>query len=345
MKAYRFFIFLSSFVCCNFFTYNLQAQTGLPVDDKKFFADDEVIETTLRTEFRKLLKNKFKDNYQPATIKMRFADSTTAEEAIEIKPRGALRREICRMPPLSLNFSGAVILKKLGRLKLVEGCTPDKYGEQLLLKEYLVYKIYNLLTPKSFRVRLMKVSYEDQDGKRKSFSQYAFLIEDVDEMAKRNKCREWEKQVATEKTNREQMTLVALFQYMIGNTDYVVSENKNIKLIISRNDSLTEPYAVPYDFDYAGLVNAKYAIPHPEFGLSSVRDRLYRGYSRTEEELDAAITVFMANKKNIESEISNCRFLSDADRKEMLEYIDSFYSVIADKKRVRDLFITNARRD
>ena len=67
--------------------------------------------------------------------------------------------------------------------------------EKLILREFLVYKIYNLFTPMSFRVRLLRINYNDTRGKIKRYTQYGFLIEDVDDVTKRNNCREVEKQV------------------------------------------------------------------------------------------------------------------------------------------------------
>ena len=132
--------------------------------------------------------------------------------------------------------------------------------EQFLLKEYIIYKIYNLLTPMSYRVRLIKMNYEDVNGKKKAMSQYAFFIEDIKAMAKRNKCKEYTKgKVTTEGTNRAQMTLVSVFEYMIGNTDWAVPVNHNIRLIYPKADSTAAPYAIAYDFDFSGLVNADYA--------------------------------------------------------------------------------------
>ena len=118
------------------------------------------------------------------------------------------------MPPILLDFKtpSSPKLRPLGRLKLVTGCAAGNEDEQLIIKEFLAYKIFNMLTDKSFRVRLVNIKYEDTRGKVKSYSQYGFLLEDVDDMAKRNKCLEVEGKVYnTESTLREQMTLVALF--------------------------------------------------------------------------------------------------------------------------------------
>jgi hypothetical protein len=153
------------------------------IDKKKFFTDDQLIEMTLTCDFKKLISDKlkkdYKQNFIPATITLLFPDSTKVTETIEIRPRGKFRREECDLPPVMVNFKtpGAVTLKKLGRLKLVWPCGYKDYDEQLVLKEYLAYKIYNLLTEKSFRVRLVKIAYHDIKEKIKPYSSYAFFIE------------------------------------------------------------------------------------------------------------------------------------------------------------------------
>ena len=43
---------------------------------------------------------------------------------------------------------------------------------------------------------------------------------------------------------------------------------------------------MPFDFDYAGLVDAHYAVTAKALNLPSVRERLYRGPCQSEAELD-----------------------------------------------------------
>lgn len=317
------------------------------IDSIKFFTDGKPIEMTLSTDFKKLIANKLKMTVQPATITLRFPDSSTFTGDININARGITRKETCTMPPLMLNFKNSSPgLKPLHKLKLVCGCGNSSGDERLALKEYLIYKIYNQLTDMSFRVRLVHITYNDTRGKMKSYTQYGFLIEDVDAMAKRNKCREIEKVVFnTEGTQRQQMTLVALFQYMVGNTDWSVPNYHNIKLIGLKADPNALPYVIPYDFDYAGLVDAYYAVPAEQIGIQSVTERAYRGYPRSMEELDEIIKIFNDKKESITNLVMNLEPLGERYKKEVMDYINDFYKIINNKKDVENEFITNARRD
>lgn len=315
------------------------------IDDKKFFMDEQPVQMKLSTDIKSLLLEKTTLNYVNASIHCVFPDSSVAEGKVQIKPRGHFRKENCRLTPLTINFKNeeAPAFSKLGALKLVVGCGVKSADDQTLLKEYLVYKIYNLLTDKSFRVRLLNVNYHDTRGKVKPYEQYAFLIEDMDDLAKRHQCKKKEQgKFFPDFINREQATLVYMFQYMIGNTDWSVPFYHNIKLMIEKNDSLAKPYPVAYDFDMTGLVNPSYGEPHPELGLKSLTQRLYRGYKRSVEEIEAAANIFLEKKEAIYALINNCEFLNSGSKKEMISFLKEFYIEISDKKDMKKIFVDNA---
>jgi hypothetical protein len=214
-----------------------------------------------------------------------------------------------------------------------------------VLKEYLIYKMFNLLTEMSFRVRLININFVDSKGKKKPFESYGFLVEDVDDMAKRNGCREADiVNLHTEATDRDYMTLTAVFQYMIGNTDWAVPVPHNIKLMTPKKADNSKPFAVPYDFDYSGIVNAGYAVPSPELGILSVRDRLYRGFPRTITELKKALGIFIENKEKIYALVNDCKPLTPRNKKDMTEYLDEFYRTLSRDADIKTVFIDGARR-
>jgi hypothetical protein len=195
----------------------------------------------------------------------------------------------------------------------------------------------------SLRVRLLRVKYEDVKKKVKSYYQYGFFIEDSKDMAERNNCIDLKADYFTsETTNRNHMTVVNLFQYMIGNCDWSVTKQHNIKLIAPRNDTLAMPYAVPYDFDYCGLVDAPYAEPQAILGIKSVTERVYRGYSRTAEELKVAIDLFQEKKSMIMYMVKNFNLLDIEVRNKISAYLEDFYKIIENKKKVNLIFIKKA---
>ena len=315
---------------------------------QQFFLDDNIIEVVFTTDIRRLRNDKINTVWMPATIEMHFSDTTTIFETVLVEPRGIDRKAHCDLASLMLNFKNETspLLSPLKKLKLVGGCGMGSFHEELLLKEYLVYKLYNFLTPMSFRVRLMHLTYKDSKKKAKTYSQYAFLLEDVKDMANRNNCTDIKTgEYATENTNRQQMTMVCLFQYMIGNTDWAVQKYHNMKLVRPKNDTTARPYPVAYDFDYSGLVDAPYAVPNEQLGISSVRERLYRGFYRNMDELQKALDVFREKKDAMMFYIKNFPLISEKSKKDIINYLGEFYATANDKRMVKQVFMTNAREN
>jgi hypothetical protein len=132
---------------------------------------------------------------------------------------------------------------------------------------------------------------------------------------------------------------------MIGNTDFSVPANHNIKLILPKADTMQAPYIVPYDFDYAGFVNAPYAIPDPMLGIEQVTERLYRGFARTLEELEEVLVLFRAKKPEIYALIDNFPPFEVYTKKDAKQFLNDFFEVIDSEKSIKAVFINSARRD
>jgi hypothetical protein len=319
---------------------------GQTVDSIRFFKEEGMIEMSLTTDIKGLQNQKGDDVFQEGIVSMKFPDSTLIAEPVNIGARGNFRRGYCRIPPMMINFRHpqAIRFSSLGKLKLVIGCGVKAEDEQLLLKEFLVYKIYNILEEKSFRVRLVKTNFSDSKNKIKPFTQYSFFIEDDADMARRNGCKKKEHaQFLSESTNREMMTMVSIFEFMVGNTDWSVPNNHNVKLIFEKKSENNLPFVVPYDFDYSGLVDASYAVPNEIMGTEKVTERVYRGFPRTMEEIQATLDKFRSKKEAILSLVKNYTLISDRNRDIMKDYLEGFFKLIENKGQVRSIFIDNAR--
>ena len=153
------------------------------VNSQLFFLDDRLIDATLTTDIKQLRNDKKKPAYVPANIVMKFSDTSIISEDIRVKPRGMYRKANCDLASLILNFENSTSpeLSSLKKLKLVSNCQKGLNFDELLLKEYLVYKIQNFLSNKSFRVRLLHLTFKDSRQRVKPFTQYAFLMEDMSE--------------------------------------------------------------------------------------------------------------------------------------------------------------------
>jgi len=318
------------------------------VDKVKFFDEESIVNASLEMDLKDLLAKKAKERFLPGTLTMTFKDGSIAKEKITASARGNFRRETCYMPGLKVNFraDSNSTLYKFKELKLSNGCSPGEDPGQLVIKEYLVYKIYNLLTDMSLRVRLMNLSFKDVSGKRKPYTQFAFLIEDVDDMAKRNKMVEVEgTPYNTEQTNRDQMTLVTLFEYLIGNTDWSVPAYHNIKLIGPKDDKSVRPYAIAYDFDICGFVDPPYATIDEQLQdkITNVRERLNRGFPRTMDELKIAVKLFNEKKEKIIGLIKNNEYLNSKEKSRAVSYVEDFYKTINNDKELNRIFVEGGR--
>ncbi len=335
------------FFCFLFLTLQVSAQDKL-ISRKQFFSDTAIIVATLKTDLKKLSAKRKNPSYQAGTLTWHNADSSgDVTGNIKVRLRGNFRRENCGLASLMVEFRDSTNqsrLSNLKNLKLVAPCYRGFENEQLIIKEFLVYKIYNEITDRSFKVRMMKLTFEDENDKQKPYTQYAFVIEPIDDLAKRHNCIEKEDgQVLTEQTNRAHTTLVMMFQYMIGNTDFGIPVYHNIKLMIPKDTPTAAPYVIPYDFDYCGLVNAPYAIPHESTGLTEVTERKNMGFARTMNEVQATADWFISRWPHITGIVENNDLLNNNSRNQMMNYLGEFLSIIKNESRLKAVFVTGVR--
>jgi len=318
------------------------------VSRKQFFEDTAILQATLTTSYKQLMENKKEPVYQPASITMQNLEATgPVTEPIRVKLRGNFRRLNCSFASMTFDFKDDAKKSKLKNLKELKVVVPCEWGsedEQWVIKEFLVYKIHQLFTDLSFRARLVRFTFDDISDSIKPYKQYGFILEDVDDLAKREGCKEsGNEKIMTEETNRLQTTLINIFQYMISNSDWNVPARHNIKLIFPKDSPTAKPYLVPYDFDYCGAVNALYAEPAPSLGIEKVTDRLYMGFPRTKEELKAVISIFLEKENDVYKIIKDYPLLRKKPKEEMLTFIEGFFTIIKDEANIQRIFIDKAR--
>lgn len=317
------------------------------IDRGAFFKDTSLLNATLVVNMTKIFNHNNKKGFDiTGNFITTLPDGRKVNDQILVEKRGHFRSDFCYVPPVKLifNYKDSAVLYSLKSMKLVSECKVSQDHEQFLFKEYLAYKIYNLLCNKSFQVRLLNVKWEDTVGKKKTINEYGFLLEDLKDVATRNNCTEWKRnKLNTEQTDRRQMTMVAVFEYMIGNTDWAVTVEHNTRLILSKDDTLSKPYVVPYDFDYSGLVNTYYSIPDEKLEIESVTQRIYRGFPRTMSELQTVLDTFRMQKNNIYALINNFNYLTQRSKKEMIGFLGEFFAMIENPKLVKVNFIDKAR--
>jgi len=246
------------------------------------FSSDAPIHIVLKGPFASLVSNR-DETPRPASMTV---DGVTYP--ISLSPRGITRRtsDICDFPPLRVQLTQAApagsLFEHQRRLKLVTHCKRDAGFQQKVLLEYSAYRLYNLMTPLSFRARLANIDYVDDSG-RPYISRVGFFIEDFDDVAKRNGLRDAHAPslIPLSQIDAAAGARFGVFEYMISNYDWSMrAAPKNEECChngrLLAGAGLYQP--VPYDFDYSGLVDASYAIPPESVPISNVRQRNYRGY-------------------------------------------------------------------
>ncbi|HMG93961.1 MAG TPA: hypothetical protein VK589_28070 [Chryseolinea sp.] len=315
------------------------SQSGIP--QSPLFATDDILEIRLSGDIKSLMDERTADSkYYPITLS--YKDNGNSRQVpVKVKTRGHFRldRANCFYPPLMLNFSKKKELPApftdQDKIKLVTPCKAERY----VVQEYLVYKLYNLVTPKSLKARLAKVIYEDSVRGKTTEPLYGILLEDDDQMASRNEAFVTEKKIfRPEATHRDDFLKMAVFEYLIGNTDWSVQYRQNIKLIAK--DSMSVPSTVAYDFDHAGIVHAPYAKPAPELMLTSTTTRRYRGFCIDDmTAYKEVFALFNDLKGSIYEVYSGNALLDEKYIKTTLKFLDDFYDTINDPKKAQKEFL------
>jgi len=294
-------------------------------------------EVPLRIEiefnYRDFLKMKYQDTSLQANLSVFDHDSLLFSQPVKINARGESRKKICLFPPFALDFKksdpGSSYTQEMGKLKFVTQCKNNKISEQYIIKEYLCYKLYNLLTDYSYKVRIVEIKFTDSAGKIKPYTNYGFIIETNGHICDRIGAFPVElKGIKMSQTDFDPVNLMSVYQFMIGNTDWDVPSLHNIRLFKLQDYTKVNPVPITYDFDYAGLVNADYAVPHQRFGTTTVRERVYMGYCISANEFKTIFEHFLEKEDQFYSIIENCSYLDKFNKGDMHNYLEEFFSII-----------------
>jgi hypothetical protein len=310
------------------------------------FDDQEVVEARISGPLAALHTDLEVLDYRPFTIS---ADGI--EVPVRIRLRGHSRRRVCEFPPLMLNFARDIDSRSVfagqDKIKLVSHCRNSARGEQDLLEEYLAYRVLNRLTDFSYRVRLLRVDYVDVEDELPDGAspRYAFLIESREEFAERTGAERaplpafprWDH-------DRKHAALMYVFQYVIGNTDWQLLRSDHDDHCCHNAELFTlgtELRFVPYDFDLAGLVNARYAFPDRQLRIKRVRQRLYRGLCTERAVLAGALDRVLAAREAVVTSAVSVPGLSPGNSRSAADYLDGFFEKAEKTERLLDEFERN----
>jgi hypothetical protein len=332
------------------------AEAAERAENAPLFASHEPIPMTLRTDIDWLRDERNDSVEVEGTLTFIDLNGSEAVKPVDTRTRGNWRRskKNCNFPPLRLDFPTrqmeGTVFEGQDKLKLVTPCNDgrDDY-QRYIFNEYLAYRVLNLLTPTSFRVRLVEITYEDINGEYDTRTKIGFLIEDEDEMAARSRGTiEEVSQFHPARTHGEFSVLAAMFNYLISNTDWDPAYFHNVKLVRTEDGRYL---TVPYDFDFSGTVNARYATVDPSLHdkTRTVTRRLYRGFCRDELVYEQAVAPFRENRDAIHQlyyDFAARGFEQfDQDRAEdSVKFFENFWKVVDDPDEFEDEILDDCRQ-
>jgi|GEM_PF-233754 len=299
----------------------------------ELFAADEPLAFELSLDRRALCRPRPRRTCTatPALLTYRTVAGQTQRLDVRVRARGGWRDRHCDVPPLFIKLpappvSGPFAAQRL--LPLTTHCrTSSARYEQYVLKEYLAYRLYDLFTNKSLRTRLARVTYRDPGRRGRDAVRYGFIVEHFDHLVARHRSTLTDPgALPLADADGAELATVELFQYLVGNTDWSIVAGHNVVRLRNARGALS---AVPYDFDFAGLVGAPYASPPPQLRLRSVRERLFRGFCHPQLDWDRLFERFTARRGAALELIETLPGLEPAHRNDVREYVLDFFDVIA----------------
>lgn len=305
---------------------------------------DSAISLYLTQDWKQIEKHKKDKVYQSASVRMITTAMDTITIPAKVRTRGNMRLQICSLPPLKVKFEKSDLaahqLSPLNELDLVQPCHATEQYYQYILKEYLAYKLWELVSPAYFRTQLVQLHYTNPDGTEAHDPSYGFFVENAEELVvrlggRRNKTPV----ISNNAVDKQPMLRVALFEFMIGNTDWFIQNRHNLEFVVIPGHPLLVP--IPYDFDYSGLVGATYAAHHESLGLTSINSRYYQGWCYKEAEVEKELSAFRAQKENILAMPYRIQGLSEKSADQSREFLAAFFEIIENPRKLNNQIIVH----
>lgn len=317
--------------------------------DARLFDSHQLLAVTLAADFTALRGDRSDSPDRPGTLTVADHGGRAREIPVEVRTRGAFRLDPsnCAFPPLRVEIDGdaasGTVFEGQDDLKLVSSCQPERPSyEELVVKEYLAYRSLNLVTDASFRVRLLEATFEDTGGSGRA-TRVAFFIEEDEALARRLGATVFELEEGRNLPARafepvSRMTN-AVAQYMLANPDWSDEAGHNVEILDRDGVAL----AIPYDFDFSGVVDAPYAIAPPEYQLESVRERYYRGWCENPLTTSQVLNRFREARDPVLDLWQREERLSPDARRRSVAFMEEFFDAIITGERAQRRFLRDCR--
>ena len=300
---------------------------------------NEIPTIKIDTDFKNLIKQKQKEEYQEASIEFTL-NNELVSLPIKVRARGNMRKKVCQLPPLKIDLSKGQLdslgfKKSQDNLKLVLPCKDNGGFHERLKMEHFIYELYSVVEPYHMKTKLVKFEFW-WEGKLKE-ELVGFLVEDEDHYAKRlNAKMVTTGNIRSAGFNRSCFVKLCFFQYMIANTDWSVNNRHNLE--IAKVPEYKRVIPIAYDFDYAGLINQPYAVPHESLPIENVTERHFYKTEVKENEAIAVANFYKDNKDALLAKCDNALYLKEKTRKQMKKFIEGFYKKLNSEKSIKRTF-------
>lgn len=336
---------------------SLAAAQGGDERPARLFDLENTLAVTMRAPWVDIERNETHQGAYPATLEYRDENGQVVQLEMTVERRGKKRQEACQFPPIRLRFDKEAVKGSAFRgqksLKMVTHCDKSSRFDQYYVLEMLIYRMYNLLTDYSFRVRPLQVDYVDSKNGKSVDNRFAFLIEDDSDVAKRNGLQKVDvAKLHVGQLEPQTSGLFALFQYMVGNVDWAALQGPdpaecchNVKLIGPKPfEAGDHAVPLPYDFDSAGLVDAEYAAPPAGLPINSITQRQYRGYCVHNATLEEARRLLFEREADFLALLGNEERLTPKSGKKATRYLQKYFDIARNPKKFQSYVIERCRK-
>jgi len=325
-------------------------QTAEAHDISPLFMDEKDLKVTLNYSKKDILTFSNDSTYLGSSLSYTASDNKQKTLKVGLRARGNYRRLNCYYLPLWFKIdkdeSKGSIFEEDKKLKVVLPCLKSSQANDHVVKEFLAYKIYEVMSPYHFDTKLIYITLEEErDGKSKDHDLLAILIQDTKNLAAAYDGKIIKRHMDPKGQDPASAVRNALFQYMIGNTDYSITYRHNEKLFYI--DDKIVP--IPYDFDMSGLVNASYAvvsaIQNKTLPISNVTTRLYRGFDREETIIQEIRKEYIEKENEVYRMVDSYQtyFKDPKEFKELRNYLEGFYKIMKDDKKFQNSVLKKTR--
>ena len=316
-------------------------------EGRMLFTENTQLELKLVGNYKVISKDRDTLSQKEYWGEVQVADGKGGELKIpvQLRTRGHYRlaNRNCSFVPLRLDFKkGEVkgtVFDGQDKLKLVTHCNSNATYDEYMVREHLAYRVQNLITPRSYRSRLVKVTYVDSATGNTIEVRNGIFVEHEDDVARRMEGEIAEiRRALFDDVNPEQIMELATFAAFVGHVDWSLAALHNVRLVRQQNGNLLP---VLYDMDFTGLVGTRYSIPDPRLGIRTVRDRLYRGPCKEAADMQPYLAPYREKKDAILKLYDETPGLDNRYRNDTKNWLNQWFKMIDSPRDTKMMFKEN----